>query len=105
MLYVAFEKALLEHLGFGLDLKKCAVTGAKENLIYISPKTGRAVCEAAGLPYSQKLFPMTHLLSGGSEIIVEAKDFQESLRITGYFLKNFLLEADLPPARNNLAAA
>ena len=42
-LYIRWEAGLLEDLGFGLDLRECAATGAKDDLIYVSPKTGRAV--------------------------------------------------------------
>ena len=39
--YLRWELALLEELGFGLDLSTCAVTGATEGLCYVSPKSGR----------------------------------------------------------------
>ena len=46
-IYVRLELGLLQELGFGLDLEKCAATGATEDLAYVSPKTGRAVSRAA----------------------------------------------------------
>ena len=49
-LYVRFELAVLEDLGFGLDLSACAATGVQSDLIYVSPKSGRAVSAGAGAP-------------------------------------------------------
>ncbi len=54
-LLVRFEIALLEDLGFGLDLAKCAATGLNDDLIYVSPKTGRAVSRISGEPYKDRL--------------------------------------------------
>ena len=54
-IYVRLELGLLQELGFGLDLEKCAATGATEDLAYVSPKTGRAVSRAAAGPYKEKL--------------------------------------------------
>jgi DNA repair protein RecO (recombination protein O) len=48
--FVGFEITLLAEIGFGLDLAECASTGARENLVYVSPKSGRAVSAAAGEP-------------------------------------------------------
>src|SRR5579864_234804 len=49
--YVRFEAGLLQELGFGLDLSRCAATGVLDDLIYVSPRTGRAVSREAGAPY------------------------------------------------------
>ena len=46
--YLRWELLLLEDLGFGLDLARCAVTGAREDLAFVSPKTGRAVARGGG---------------------------------------------------------
>src|SRR5208282_2033846 len=45
----------LAELGFGLDLASCAATGATADLIYVSPRTGRAVSREAGEAYREKL--------------------------------------------------
>src|SRR4051812_43688856 len=50
-LFVRFEVALLSELGVGLDLARCAATGDTQDLIYVSPKTGRAVGRDPGEPY------------------------------------------------------
>src|SRR6185312_17487908 len=63
-LYVRFEVGLLEALGFGLDLSRCAATGVVDNLVYVSPRTGRAVSRAAGEPYKDRLFVLPGFLLG-----------------------------------------
>ncbi len=86
--YLRFEIALLEATGMGLDLSACAVTGTNENLIYISPRTGRAVSEQVAGPWVDKLLPLPPILKGegtGSDAEVE-----QALRTTGYFLKEKL---------------
>lgn len=61
--YVLFELALLEHTGITLDFKTCAATGTQEDLIYVSPRSGRAVSRKAGLPYINKLLPLPKFLT------------------------------------------
>jgi DNA repair protein RecO (recombination protein O) len=55
-LLVRWEIGLLDELGYGLDLSKCAATGKVEDLAYVSPKSGKAVSAGAGQPYRDKLF-------------------------------------------------
>ena len=57
-LYLNWEIGLLQDLGYALDLSKCSGCGESDNLIYISPKTGRAVCGKCGAPYADKLYKM-----------------------------------------------
>lgn len=102
--YVAWECDLLAGLGFGLDLACCAVTGATDDLAYVSPRSGRAVSRTAGLPYHDKLLPLPGFLwreapAGRPEIIA-------GLELTGYFLLNHVLAphgGKLPEARERLA--
>ena len=63
-LLVRWELALLEELGFGLDLTSCAASGATTELTYVSPKSGRAVSTAAGEPYKERLLALPHFLLG-----------------------------------------
>src|SRR6185503_5403101 len=60
--FVRFEAGLLEELGFALDLSKCAVTGQADDLVYVSPRTGRAVSRGAGEPYKDRLLPLPPFL-------------------------------------------
>lgn len=105
--YAQWEIALLAELGFGLDFKNCAATGAVDDLIYVSPKSGRAVGREAGAEYAERLLPLPSFLSkGGSGI--EVWEFAEGLTLTGYFLERWAASGiglnALPPARLRLAA-
>jgi len=87
-LIVRFELALLVALGFGLDLSECAATGTREQLIYVSPKSGRAVSREAGAPYAERLLPLPDFLT--QELItmeVAREQVWEAFRMTGYFLE------------------
>ncbi len=102
ILFARFEMALLEDMGFGLDLKSCAATGARENLHYVSPRSGRAVSAAAAKPYLDKLFILPIFLSDPQAINVPLCDVVESLKLTGYFLERRLYHPHnltLPEAR------
>lgn len=79
-----FELRLLEELGFGLDLSRCAATGATEGLAYVSPKSGRAVSAEAGEPLKDKLLALPKFLIGEGE--PDPGAVAEALRLTGYFL-------------------
>ena len=57
-LYLKWEIDLLSDLGYALDLSKCSGCGRADNLIYLSPKTGRAVCAECGAPYAEKLYKL-----------------------------------------------
>jgi DNA repair protein RecO (recombination protein O) len=90
-LMIRWELGLLEELGFGLDLKSCAATGTTDNLIYVSPKSGRAVSAEAGLPYKNKLLVLPAFLR--NQIQVEELtpvDIVEGFRLTGYFLQQHI---------------
>jgi DNA repair protein RecO (recombination protein O) len=84
-LMVRFEVALLEELGFGLDLGACAATGATGDLTHVSPKSGRAVSRAAALPYAPRLLPLPAFLSGEGAGI-GPDDVAAGFRLTGFFL-------------------
>ena len=79
--YAQFEFMLLQELGFGLSLDACAVSGSCDNLTYVSPKTGRAVSEAEGFAYREKLLPFPKVLRH------EGEDLREALLTFGYFLQ------------------
>ena len=100
--YVHWELALLRDLGFGLDLRDCAATGLTENLIYVSPKSGRAICAQAGEPYRDRLLPLPAFLREGGE--GTASDIVAGLTLTGYFLDRHVGagRGGLPAARMRL---
>ncbi|MDD4617271.1 MAG: DNA repair protein RecO [Alphaproteobacteria bacterium] len=82
--YVKWEMALLQALGYGLDLSQCAASGEKENLAYVSPRTGCAVSRKAGEPYRDKLFALPSFLLGGGAW--DTSDILLGLEIAGHFL-------------------
>jgi DNA repair protein RecO (recombination protein O) len=99
--FVRFEAGLLQDLGFGLDLSRCAATGSLDDLIYVSPRTGRAVSRNAGEPYSDKLLPLPPFLLG-AQAGLGPGDVGAGLDLTGHFLEQFVfgpLNRPLPPAR------
>ncbi len=81
---IEWELGLLANLGFGLDLTRCAVTGATEELAYVSPKTGRAVCADAAGAWRERLLKLPAFLVGGAA--PAPADLQDGLRLTGHFL-------------------
>lgn len=99
--YVRFEAGLLQDLGFGLDLSKCAATGAVEDLVYVSPRTGRAVSREAGEPYRERLLALPPFMLSSQGGLREG-DVRAGLDLTGHFLDLFVfgvLNRPLPPAR------
>ncbi|MDE1147925.1 MAG: DNA repair protein RecO [Azospirillaceae bacterium] len=109
-IYVRWEMGLLEEVGFGLDLSRCASTGqpagnGNDHLAYVSPRTGRAVSLSAGEPFRDRLLPLPGFLiglgfSGGGE-----EDVAAGLRLTGYFLERHVFaqrHAEVPSARERL---
>ena len=88
-LMVRLEMAILAELGFGLDLAECAATGTRENLIYVSPKSGKAVSRAAGEPWKDRLLPLPGFLAGRADG-ADADAVAAGFRLTGYFLERDL---------------
>ena len=102
--YLRWELALLEDLGFGLDLSRCAVTGSEDNLTYVSPKSGRAVSKAAAGEWAERLLPLSPALIVEGDGSVE--DLLAGLRVSGHFLDQRLApslgDRPMPAARNRL---
>lgn len=101
-LYALWELDLLAELGFGLDLSACAATGTREDLVWISPRTGRAVSREAGAPYADRLLPLPGYFLGRREGAPA-----DGLRATGHFLRAWVAPAfgaeGPPEARERLA--
>lgn len=100
--YLQWEMALLEELGFGLDLSCCAVSGALEELIYISPKSGRAVSRASAGEWADRLLPLPAVMRGEGE--AGTGEILQGLSTTGFFLEYRLAPSlgntPLPEARS-----
>jgi DNA repair protein RecO (recombination protein O) len=103
--YARWEVALLAALGFGLDLTRCGATGVTENLVYVSPRTGRAVSHDAGGAWADRLLPLPGFLIGHGQPTIGA--VREALRMSGWFLEHWACPAfergALPEARVRLA--
>lgn len=99
--YLQWEVSLLADLGFGLELDRCAVTGAADDLRYVSPKTGRAVSAQGAGEWADRLLPLPDVLQGKGEAALP--EILEALGTTGYFLRSRLAETQvgrpLPDAR------
>lgn len=99
--YLRWEMALLSELGYGLDLTECAVTGGTDNLIYVSPKSGRAVSAKGAGDWADRLLPLPPILRGEGD--GQDKEVLFALRTTGYFLSDKLApdlgSKPLPEAR------
>jgi DNA repair protein RecO (recombination protein O) len=107
-LYVKWEMGLLGELGFGLDLSECAATGASDDLIYISPKSGRAVSSSAGKPYKDRLLTLPPFLLESGRAATSNTEIQEGLQVTGFFLNLHAYAENgqsQPDARNRFVQA
>jgi len=105
-LYVRWEAGLLDALGFGLDLSRCAATGATDDLVYVSPRTGRAVSAEAGADYAARLFALPQFLRGPGNV-PDIAATRDGLRLTGHFLLERALQPhgrEMPQARLRLDA-
>ena len=106
--YALWEKELLDGLGYGLDLSDCAVTGSVEDLIWVSPKSGRAVSRAGGQEWQNRLLPLPSFLRDATTQ-ARAAEVMDALKTTGYFLERWLAPAlgdrPVPEARLRLIAA
>jgi DNA repair protein RecO (recombination protein O) len=90
-------------MGFGLDLDRCAVTGGNDDLVAVSPKSGRAVSAAEAEPYAAQLLPLPRFVREGGR--ADWRDILDGLTLTGHFLERDLLtgrSASLIDARNRL---
>ena len=105
--YARWELLLLAELGLALDLGRCAVTGAREGLAWVSPRSGRAVTAATGAEYADRLLPLPAFLTARG-IAPDRAALAEALTMTGYFLETWAirnsLDRPLPAARERLLA-
>ncbi|MDZ7905083.1 MAG: DNA repair protein RecO [Cypionkella sp.] len=104
--YMRWEQALLDALGYGLDLTRCAVTGGREDLAYVSPKSGRAVARGAAGEWADRLLPLPQAMLGQGP--AAASEVLQGLAITGHFLARgldaVLNGRPMPQARTRLLA-
>ena len=86
---VRYELLMLAELGFGLDLDRCGVTGSNDNLVAVSPNSGRAVSAAQAEPYAGKLLVLPPFVRYGGR--ASWTDILDGLALTGHFLLRDLL--------------
>lgn len=101
-LIVRFEIAMLEDLGFGLELNRCAATGGVEDLRFVSPKSGRALSADAGAPWRDRLLILPEFLTDGSRRAADAASLAAAFSMTGHFLQRHVYEPrgqEMPDAR------
>ncbi len=106
-LFVRWELALLDELGAGLDLSECAATGSNDQLIYVSPKSGRAVSASAGEPYRDRMLALPPFLIRARTGAVTMQDVLDGFALTGYFLETRVLlprGETLPEPRGRIIA-
>lgn len=92
---VRYELLLLAELGFGLDLDQCAVTGSSDDLVAVSPRSGRAVSSAEAKPYSSQLLPLPSFVRSGGQ--ANWPEIAQGLELTGHFLERDLLSDRAAP--------
>lgn len=105
--YLRWEQALLEEMGFGMDLSACAVRGVNEDLAFVSPKTGRAVSRDAAGEWADRLLPLPPVLAGKGD--ADNVQIIVALGTTGFFIEKRLLrglgDKAMPAARQRLIDA
>ena len=105
---VRFELQMLSELGFGLDLSSCAATGEIGDLVYVSPKSGRAVSRGGGEAWQDKLLRLPAFLNEDGDAHASAEDITQGFALTGFFLSRYVLEprgVALTDARAHFIAA
>ncbi|MEM1035784.1 MAG: DNA repair protein RecO [Pseudomonadota bacterium] len=103
-LYCRWELGLLSALGFGLDLDRCALSGANDGLTHVSPKTGRAIRGSEAGEYLDRLFTLPPFLCEPNAMIGD-DDIRNALLLTGYFIEERLfagMNRTTPEARARL---
>jgi DNA repair protein RecO (recombination protein O) len=107
-LVARFELLVLDELGFGLDLSRCAATGQSHDLVYVSPKSGKAVSREAGEPWRDRMLALPAFLRRGSGLRGDAVAVENAFRLTGFFFSRHVYEPrgiEEPGARAAFLAA
>ncbi len=103
-LLVRWELGLLDELGFGLDLERCAMSGVREGLAFVSPRSGKAVTAAQGEPWKDKLLRLPGFLAGSTGA-PSRQDIADGLDLAGHFLARHVFEprgVAVPEARSRI---
>ena len=107
-LIARFELDFLAELGFLVSISSsCAATGTTADLIYVSPRSGRAVSRAAGEAYREKLLALPAFLHDEAEP-ASISALADAFALTGFFLDRHAFAPRglaLPEARAHFVAA
>lgn len=102
--YLQWEMAMLNELGFGLDLTSCAATGTTDDLAFVSPRSGRAVARTAAGEWADRMLPLPPVMLGQGD--ADLTEIITALATTGHFLENHLApslgDRPIPEARARL---
>ena len=104
--YIKFEIELLKSLGYGIDLSSCVVTGSRENLSFVSPKSAKAVCLQVGERYRDKLLTLPQFLLKNKDTENSTKDdLLNGLKLSGFFIEKYLtnkIKSEIFSSRNQI---
>lgn len=94
--YLLFKLQLLQELGFALEIHQCChCNNTNAVLSYISPKSGRAVCNQCAAPYKNKLlglpaFLLTNNPHACSNVSITPQDIHIGFQLLQYFYQQRL---------------
>lgn len=100
--YIELEINLLAEAGYKLSLQSCISCGSAENLVYVSPKSGGAVCYNSGKPFEDKLLPLPQFLINNLNSEPEAEEIKSAFNLTTYFLSRYITSANQITQREDL---
>jgi len=89
--YIHFELAILKETGYGIDINQCIVTGSKDNLTYVSPKSGMAICMSSGQPYKDRLLTLPQFLTTNISKITNIEK-KQAFDLTTYFFGRYFFQ-------------
>ena len=107
--YIRWELAMLGVAGYALDLERCAVTGDRKGLAYVSPRTGAAVTLSGAGAHAPKLLVLPLFLGGTEQPVgtvgekTVEQDLLDGMELTRHFLEDKVFglhNRPLPQARD-----
>ena len=104
--YVAWEYDLLRHLGYGMDISRCALsheTSGETGVSFVSKKSGRGIhasqmqekwrSHVLPVPAFLSHYAQSHHMKDDS---IDAYELKQGLSLTGYFLQQCALHRHRP---------
>lgn len=98
--YFKLELELIKQAGYSLDFSECAANGSRENLIYVSPRSGRAVSKEGAVGFESKLLPLPGFFLEHAQ--ATQKEIEEAIKLTSYFLERYIYHDKEPEPRRLL---